>query len=95
MGILQTALMGTLCSILLQLTPANMEPSEQQLVNESQPVIMVDYATGLSAMPYEALATAFELIQVRPFQHRVRVKYAEEDKGNIQECFVLHEPAPT
>lgn len=95
MGI-KVLLMGTLCSGLLQLTPANMWQSDQQLVNDSQPVITtIDFALGSTATPTEGLVATAEMVQVDLNQPRVRVMYVEEEKGNIQDGYTLHLPAPT
>ena len=89
-------MMGTLCTVLLQLLPADMEQSEQQLTDKSQPVITVDPAYGSITTPQQVAFVAAEImIQVADEQPRVRTEYVEEDKGNIQDGFTLHEPAPT
>jgi len=87
--------MGTLCVVLLHLTPANKWQSDQQLVNKSQPVITVDSSLGSLATPdNEAFAAADMMIQIVLDQPRVRVMYGEKTKGNIQDGYTLHQPAP-
>jgi hypothetical protein len=89
-------MMGTLCAVLLQLLPADMEQSEKQLTDKSQPVITVDPAYGSITTPQQVAFVAAEItIQVADDQPRVHNEYVEEDKGNIQDGFTLHEPAPT
>ena len=84
---------GTLLAVLLQILPAGMEQSEQQLVSRRQPAITVDFAVGSIATPTEALAYLSDLIQVRP-SYRVRRSYAREEEGNAQDGFILVESPP-
>ena len=87
--------MGTLCYILLQLTPADTWQSEKQLGGDSQPVIKLMQYVPFTAMSGNLFALASRSFQDVAYQPRVRVILAEEDEGNIQDGFILHEPAPT
>lgn len=87
--------MGTLCSVLFQLAPADMEQSDKQLVDGSQSVITLELVLGSTAIPNEGLAPADVLIPVEVNQHRVRAKIEIEDEGNIHDGYVRYEPAPT
>lgn len=88
-------LMGTLCIVLLQFTPADTWQSDKQLVGKSQLVVTVDQFRGSIVMQEKASATAGTTILVPVNQSRGRVKFVEEDEGNIQDGYTLHEPAPT
>ena len=88
-------LTGTLLAVLLLYSPASFKLSDGQLVDESQSVIMVYYALGSTATPNTAFATTVDMIQVRPFQPRVRGYEIREEEGNVQDGYVLHFPAPT
>ena len=85
---------GTLLTLLLQFPPTSLKLSDKQLVDESQSVIMVDYAVG-SISANEASTCLVTMIQVRPIQLRVRGYEMREEEGNVQDGYVLHFPAPT
>ena len=85
---------GTLLAVLLRFPPTNLKLSDKRLVDESQSVIMVDYAVG-SISANEASTCLVTMIQVRPFQPRARGYEVEEEEGNVRDGYVLHFPAPT
>ena len=87
---------GTLLTVLslFLLPPASLKLSNQQLVDERQPVMTVDYAVGYIS-PIEATVCLVTMIQVRPIQLRVRGYEMREEEGNVQDGYVLHFPAPT
>lgn len=91
---IEATLMGTLLSVLLFVIPVNYWQSEKQLVEDSNPVIMVDYAVGSSATAIIPLALPAEMIQVGPC-YRVRENEVREDEGNVSDGYIRQEPAPT
>lgn len=90
-----TLLMGTLCAVVLQLTPAGMWQSESELVYGMWPAEMVDQDNGSAAMTVKNEAVVpGEIVQVEP-QLRFSVVFVAQAEGNIQDGYTLHEPAPT
>lgn len=88
-------LMGTLCAVVLQLTPADMWQSESELVHGRGSAEMVDQDNGSVAMPAKNEAVVLgEIVRVEP-QLRGSVVFVAQAEGNIRDGYTLHEPAPT
>ena len=88
-------LMGTLCAVALQLTPADMWQSESELVLWRGSAEMVDQDNGSVAMPAKNEAVVLgEIVRVEP-QLRGSVVFVAQAEGNIRDGYTLHEPAPT
>jgi hypothetical protein len=89
------SLLGTLWTVLLQFTPADMWQPGEQLTYEMGSVIVVDLGGESSVMPLKGVAIVNDVIQVNPLQLRVRVLHVEEVIGNVRDGYTLRSPAPT